>query len=726
MNIYSLSSISAAVFCLVLGSFVFIKRIGDKKCRIFGIASIITALWTLFPFVLSRVRDETTALLVARIIYIPAAFTAVIWLHFLLVVIKERLSQRENRILFFSYALSLSILLFAFSRYFIRGTVRFAPHFAVIPGPLYAIFISVFVIIFVLALKEIIYKFKAAGGYQKNILTFIFISYAIGVFSAALHFGAAYLNKEPLPHDLFIIAYTTLFAYAILKYRLMDIRVAVTRTGIFVVVYTLVLGIPFSLSVFGRSWLIATFGQNWGLAPLILLTILATIGPFLYIYLQRRTEALILRKQRAYQDTLKQAARELSRIHNLKRLLNLIVHIVTKTVGITHSAIYLLEEQSQRFLLKATRNRKKDTLPILINKEEPLIEWLKNHKEILVYEEIHRKSYEGANPILKELDNQMKSLDAAIIVPGFLKDKPLGFLILGHKRSGEFYTPQDLDTLSVIANQAALAIENALLYENIEGQVRQRTEELMQVQKQLVQAEKLATVGTLAGGVAHEINNPLTAVLTNVQMLLADTAKLDADAKESLQLIEEATKRCRTIVQKLMTYAKKPLETHQMSRIDFLKVINNVVSFLEYQLEQENIKVIIQKEKNVYSVLGNANELEQVLTNLILNARDAIRKIKKSGYIYINLFEDMDWIKIEVRDEGAGIPKEIMPKIFDPFFTTKEVGKGTGLGLSICQSIVEKHGGKITVQSEVGKGSVFTVQLPKEKSKTTNDIKVTK
>lgn len=585
--------------------------------------------------------------------------------------------------------------------------------------PVYTLWTVPFLIFFliqvIITVRDLYIAYKTEQIYIKRMSKkMILIASLIG-FTAPVDFIPKLVDLPWLyPYGyISMLIYISMVAYAILKYRLMDIRVAITRTGIFVVVYTLVLGIPFSLSVFGRGWLIATFGQNWGLAPLILLTILATIGPFLYIYLQRRAEAIILRKQRAYQETLKQAARELARIHKSKKLLNLIVHIVTKTVGITHSAIYLLEEQSQQFILKATRNRKRGNLLIRINKENPLIEWLKNHKEILVYEEMHRKAYEGPAPILKELDNQMKSLDAAIIVPGFLKDKLLGFLILGHKRSGEFYTPQDLDTLSVIANQAALAIENAMLYENIEGQVRQRTRELVDVQKQLIQAEKLATVGTLAGGVAHEINNPLTAVLTNVQMLLADTAKLDSDSKESLELIEEATKRCRTIVQKLMTYAKKPLEAAAIAEINLLEVVEKAVGFLEYQLIQDNIKVITQAKEKEYPVRANFNEIEQVVTNLLLNARDAIRHVKKNGEIEISLRKTDDWVKLDVKDNGSGIPKEIMPKIFDPFFTTKDVGKGTGLGLSICNSIVEKHNGMITAQSEPGKGSTFTFQLPK-------------
>lgn len=149
--------------------------------------------------------------------------------------------------------------------------------------------------------------------------------------------------------------------------------------------------------------------------------------------------------------------------------------------------------------------------------------------------------------------------------------------------------------------------------------------------------------------------------------------------------------------------------------MNLLNVVKNVVSFLSYQLEQDNIKIITEAKDDDYLVLGNQNELEQVVTNIVLNARDAIKQIKKSGDIHISLLKSDDWLKIEIKDEGIGIPQEKIPKIFDPFYTTKEVGKGTGLGLSICQSIIEKYNGLITVQSEPNKGSVFTIQLPKIK-----------
>jgi signal transduction histidine kinase len=365
--------------------------------------------------------------------------------------------------------------------------------------------------------------------------------------------------------------------------------------------------------------------------------------------------------------------------------------------------------------LKAGCNLKKGQ-PASIDRESAMVVWLDHHKEPLVYEEIKQKAEDSPSPAFKEVKDQMGILNAAVVLPSFLEDKLSNFLILGDKLSGKIYTSEDLNVFSILATETAIAIENALLYGNIEEQVRERTRELIEVQKQLIQAEKLATMGTLAGGVAHEINNPLAAILTNVQMLLATCDPQDPNIdRESLELIEEATKRCRTIVQKLMTYAKKPLESGKISEVNLLDVIKNAISFLSYQLKQDDIKIITEAKEGDYLVIGNPNELEQMVTNIILNARDAIRLIKKSGEIHIRLLKTSEWLKIEIEDEGPGIRKDIASKIFDPFFTTKDVGKGLGLGLSICQSIIEKHNGRISFKSDLDKGSTFTIQLPRVK-----------
>ncbi|MCM8797519.1 MAG: ATP-binding protein, partial [Candidatus Omnitrophica bacterium] len=425
--------------------------------------------------------------------------------------------------------------------------------------------------------------------------------------------------------------------------------------------------------------------------------------------IQPKIDHFFQRRQTDLDEIAAKFTEELVHLKSLTQLIRSIEATLADTIYPAHIDIYIYNEEKKNYVLAnsiASQNRVKE-----IDLKDEFLLWLAQQDKI-----VHREFVDidpAYSPVKDKVREYFNLTGSSVVIPIILNEKLLGVINLTRKSNFKRYTAAELNFLRILKNQATIAISNSLLYENMEGQVRQRTKELVEMQKQLIHAEKLATVGTLAGGVAHEINNPLTAILTNAQMLLAEKNRLDADSRESLALIEEASKRCRTIVQKLMTYAKKPIEESAFSKVNMLNVVKNASSFLTYQLAQENIRIVSKAEEDEYLVNGNQNELEQVLTNMVLNARDAIKAAKKKGEICILLFKNTSWIHLSVKDEGVGIPKEIMPKIFDPFFTTKDVGKGTGLGLSICQSIVSKHGGTITVHSEVGKGSVFTVSLPK-------------
>ena len=248
--------------------------------------------------------------------------------------------------------------------------------------------------------------------------------------------------------------------------------------------------------------------------------------------------------------------------------------------------------------------------------------------------------------------------------------------------------------------------------ENSNKKLQEALENLKITQKQFIQSEKMATVGMLAGGVAHEINNPMSAILTNAQLLLRNVK--DKRRKESLQLIEESARRCSGIIRNLLSYSRKQ-ELDEFKSIDVNKVIKDTCNLLKRQLKDENI-TIETEYGSILPIDGNANELQQVFTNLILNSRDAIKEKGKSGNITIRTSQEDAFIILKIIDKGSGISKENMSKLFDPFFTTKAVGKGTGLGLPIIYNLVKKHEGVIDFSSELGKGTTVTIKFTKGKN----------
>jgi signal transduction histidine kinase len=239
-------------------------------------------------------------------------------------------------------------------------------------------------------------------------------------------------------------------------------------------------------------------------------------------------------------------------------------------------------------------------------------------------------------------------------------------------------------------------------------------------QEKYYHAEKMATIGLLAAGVAHEINNPLTAINGFAQGLRRRLPKLaqhlkDAtlmeDYVEYLDIIQKEGKRCRDIVQSLLTFS--PRKTPDFSRVDLNPLVQNVMRLLHHRVKHHPPDMIkLSLDPELPAIKGNPAELEQVILNLILNALDAVDG--KQGEILLRTyFKDDGRIFFEVTDNGRGIDADNLQKLFEPFFTTKPVGQGIGIGLSTCYHIIKAHGGEIAVDSVPGKGAVFTVTLPR-------------
>jgi PAS domain S-box-containing protein len=231
----------------------------------------------------------------------------------------------------------------------------------------------------------------------------------------------------------------------------------------------------------------------------------------------------------------------------------------------------------------------------------------------------------------------------------------------------------------------------------------------VQLEEQLQLSEKMASIGLLAAGVAHEVNTPLTGISSFTQMLL-EGADPDDPKTRLLEKIERQTFRAAKIVNGLLNLSRQNAPASgERSTVDLNAVIGDVLGLLEHQLEVGRVKVRRELASPAPIVAGTEHKLQQVFLNLVLNARDAM---PKGGWLSIGTRVEGDQAIVEVGDTGSGIPSEQLSRIYDPFFTTKSIGQGTGLGLSITYGIVREHNGTIAVESTVGQGTRFTVSLP--------------
>lgn len=308
---------------------------------------------------------------------------------------------------------------------------------------------------------------------------------------------------------------------------------------------------------------------------------------------------------------------------------------------------------------------------------------------------------------------------AFVNVPLIVRGTVIGVLGADKKFSQKPIPAETIHLLKDFAAHAAITIDNARLYdevsthaEEMERKVEERTKALKETQVQLIQSGKLAAIGTLAAGVAHELNQPLMVIGGYAQELLGDERIADEEIRGDLRRIEGQTTRMVAIITHLRDFSRQSKGTRQVT--DLNHVVTQAFTFLAQQLTTRNIGVVQELDPALPAVWADPLQIEQVLLNLVTNARDAM-EAASSGTITIHTGRTQDGrVALTVTDTGSGIPPDLQGRIFDPFFTTKEVGKGTGLGLSICHGIVEEHGGELRVQSPVadGRGARFTIMLP--------------
>jgi two-component system NtrC family sensor kinase len=228
------------------------------------------------------------------------------------------------------------------------------------------------------------------------------------------------------------------------------------------------------------------------------------------------------------------------------------------------------------------------------------------------------------------------------------------------------------------------------------------------LEQQVVQSERLAAMGAMIGGVAHELNNPLTTIM-GVSELLQDTETNEGSRKQ-LGMLQQQARKAAEIVQNLTYFSRPPAPGK--SRINLVEVVERTLNLHAYSLRKNSITVDFLKEAGVPYALGDPHQLMQVFLNLIVNAEQAIREARDKGTLRIRLGKGDNSVWVSFHDDGPGIPKENLASIFDPFYTTKRPGRGTGLGLSICKSVMKEHNGSVEAANSPDGGAVFTVTLP--------------
>lgn len=408
------------------------------------------------------------------------------------------------------------------------------------------------------------------------------------------------------------------------------------------------------------------------------------------------------------EDEIRRRNRELYVLNNiavtfnqsfdLDEILQLIMLQIVELLGTDTASVYLFDDQTNALLKKAAYGHRSSVAADndMFVLPADFVEALRsNHTEIVDHQSRGKLPEIVTDIIARE------GLHAWMWVVLWRKEKMLGVLATSSRAVRNFNRSEE-GVLIAVGRQLATTIEKIQLYH----ETRRAYEDLRRTQEQLLQSEKMSAVGQLISGVAHELNNPLTAILGYAQLL--ESEKLDARVQEFIQKLYKQAQRTQKIVQNLLSFARqhKPQRVH----VDLRSVMEDTIALRDYDLKVNNITVQRDFEAVLPSVIVDPHQLEQVYLNIINNAADAMLDGRNGGTLRIKIYSDRAHVVCEFHDSGPGLndPKHV----FDPFYTTKSVGKGTGLGLSICYGIVKEHGGEIAARNHPTGGALIQIRLP--------------
>ena len=307
----------------------------------------------------------------------------------------------------------------------------------------------------------------------------------------------------------------------------------------------------------------------------------------------------------------------------------------------------------------------------------------------------------------------IRHFPAGLVVPLIFQTKLRGFLIISDKASHQPYLDDDIEFLSILANQTAVSIENARLYESEEEALNK----LQKAQELLLQSERLAALGELSAKIAHEVNNPL-GIIKNYLLLISRDLEGKGPTAEYLNVVSQEIDRIAMIVRQLLDFYRP--RVIKFVRTDLVGLINEVVALMQRQMDEAGVKMILNAEMETPHIMAWPDGLKQVFLNLLINAKEAI---KDGGAVEISVKSHDHTIRLCMKDTGPGIDPQHIQYIFEPFFTTKEERGGSGLGLSVCYGIIKNHGGSIEYHN-ADTGGCFEIVLPIEQKEKAYDWRI--
>ena len=686
-----LTNLSLAIFIFTRPSYYY-----RKINIVFSFLCFASALWILNALFIFVSRDLGWKLFWIRMVFGTAGFIPGLFLHFSLIFPNYRHNLSIIKT-FLIYCPAMFLLSTCQTGLIVKSIVQKEP-LVLDYGIIHQLFSIYLPLYFAAGLYFLSQAYRKSTGIYRLQIIYCFMGMLITSLGSLItnillpSLGTSQYSKLGPSFTMIMVAFT---AYSIVKHRLMDINIVLKKGTTYALLMFLLFIPSFLLIILSQKLF---FGKINYLFSFIIFSILLLVTIFFNRVkpgAEKAVEQLLFKNRYDYRETLGTFSKAMVTILELRSLSREIIETITQTMGVEKASLFLWDDGKGGYSLFESKNVKITTSNPFLSKNDPLPHYLQKIGEIIIKEELAK----GAN--ISELNNviqKMSLLEAEVSIPFISKGELIGMINLSHKFNKDIYSHEDIELLSTLANQTAVAVENAKLYED-----------LKKSKSYIRRADRLASLGTLTAGLAHEIRNPLVAIKTLTQLL---PERLDDEEFRNnfLQIASGEVDRIASLVTELLDFARP--SDPKLDLEDVNTILDGMILLVSTETKKKQINITKKYTSDLPPVQVDREQIKQVFLNILLNAIEATREngridVKTRSFIKP---DGEPYVQIEFTDTGSGIPEEYLEDIFNPFFTTKSTG--SGLGLSISNQIIQDHRGYIHVESQLHKGSSFFINLP--------------
>lgn len=673
----------------------------DPRNRAFAAFTAALATWNLGVLGLRSAGDAAAAMRWEWLIHVAVALVPALFGKYVRAFLAD---GERGRVLTGAYVLAAVFIALTPTGWLVADVRQTVWGYAPVPGPAYGAFFLYFYGVLVWGTGVLARAARRLRGARATRAHWVVAGSTVALLGGAADFVRFLVDWERL-YPLGIPAnmvFGLALGIAIVRHRLVEITVLMRRAVLYAL--TSVAVAPFVVVAIN---IVARAGRAHD-AVASVVAALVTVGALAAgLPVVRKLEALLERlmfhREHGVRDALLELARTLGNATDLRGVAAVLTRGLVTDIPLRSAGLYLPGPADPAFRGLARYVAPGDDVPPLPEVvDEALVEWLAARRSIFIAED--EMLHSGAATV--RVARALNAASVALAVPIVEDDALAGVVLVGAKRSGATFGRDELDLLDAVAHNAAIALRNARLYDDL----RRRIQDVQTAHQQLSQSAKLAAIGELAASVAHEVNNPLMVTLAHADRLRQDFPA-DTAGRKRVEAIEEQTQRAAKILRRLLDFARRREPT--LGPLDIREVLERSLELVGARLALAGIVADGEIVGEIAPVTGDRDQLTQVFVNLFNNALDAM---PHGGTLRVRTevrsADGIPCLTVSVSDTGTGIDADELPHVFQPFYTTKADGKGTGLGLSVSQGIIRRHEGTIEVVSERGKGSTFLVSLP--------------